>query len=193
MEKPLFEKFKKDFVEKVKQLKVGNPFDAETNLGALVSKPHLEKVESYIKLAEKEGGKILCGGNRVSVKNFENGYYLEPTVIEVFDDQCRVNQEEIFGPVLAVVKAESFDAALEIVNSSEYGLTGSVYSNNRSVLERARYDFEVGNLYLNRKCTGAMMGVHPFGGLKLSGTNTKSGGPDYLQNFMEAKAVGEKL
>src|SRR5690554_4694823 len=126
VERPIYEKFKMDFVEKVKQLKVGNPFDEDTNLGALVSKEHLEKVESYIKLAENEGGKILFGGNRVSVKNFENGYYLEPTVIEVFDNQCRVNQEEIFGPVVTIMPFETEEEVLAMANSVKYGLSATL-------------------------------------------------------------------
>src|SRR5699024_8745865 len=93
VEKTIYEKFKTDFVERAKKLVVGNPFDSHIQVGALVSKPHLEKVESYIKLAVEEGGKILLGGNRVQVKGFENGYYLEPTIIETFDHECRVNQE----------------------------------------------------------------------------------------------------
>src|SRR5690606_22314862 len=105
-----------------------------------------------------------------------NGYYIPPTIFADVPEDARIAREEIFGPVLAIIKARDFDDALRIANDSEYGLTGSVYSRNRAKLERARYEFEVGNLYLNRKSTGAMMGVHPFGGTKLSGTNTKSGG-----------------
>jgi 1-pyrroline-5-carboxylate dehydrogenase len=122
-----------------------------------------------------------------------NGYYIEPTIFADVPSDARIACEEIFGPVLALVKANDFDDALRIANDSIYGLTGSVYARSRATLERARAEYEVGNLYLNRKCTGAMMGVHPFGGMKLSGTNTKGGGPDYLLSFVEAKAVGEKL
>ena len=168
-------------------VKFGPALSGNTTVGAVVDEKQYNAILEYIEIGKSEGQMLY---QAPAINN--NGYYVPPTIFAVPAD-ARVACEEIFGPVLAMVKAESFDAALEIVNASEYGLTGSVYSNNRSVLERSRYEFEVGNLYLNRKCTGAMMGVHPFGGIKLSGTNTKSGGPDYLQNFMEAKAVGEKL
>jgi aminomuconate-semialdehyde/2-hydroxymuconate-6-semialdehyde dehydrogenase len=186
VEKPIYEKFKKDFVEKVKQLKIGNPFDAETNLGALVSKPHLEKVESYIKLAEKEGGKILCGGNRVSVKGFENGYYLEPTVIEVFDDQCRVNQEEIFGPVVTLMPFETEEEALQMANSVKYGLSSTLWTSDLNRTMRISKKIEAGivwvNTWLNRDLRT------PFGGMKDSGVG-REGGFEALRFFTEAKNV----
>lgn len=186
VEKPIYEKFKKDFVEKVKQLKIGNPFDAETNLGALVSKPHLEKVESYIKLAEKEGGKILCGGNRVSVKGFENGYYLEPTVIEVFDDQCRVNQEEIFGPVVTLMPFETEEEALQMANSVKYGLSSTLWTSDLNRTMRISKEIEAGivwvNTWLNRDLRT------PFGGMKDSGVG-REGGFEALRFFTEAKNV----
>ena len=186
VEKPIFEKFKKDFVEKVKQLKIGNPFDAETNIGALVSKPHLEKVESYIKLAEKEGGKILCGGNRVTVKGFENGYYLEPTVIEVFDNQCRVNQEEIFGPVVTIMPFETEEEALHMANSVKYGLSSTLWTSDLNRTMRISKEIEVGivwvNTWLNRDLRT------PFGGVKDSGVG-REGGFEALRFFTEAKNV----
>ena len=162
--------------------------NGDTTVGAVVDEKQYNSILEYIEIGKSEG-QLVYQAAPLDL----NGYYVPPTIFAGVAGDSRVACEEIFGPVLAMVKAEDFDSALKIVNDSEYGLTGSVYSNNRALLERARYEFEVGNLYFNRKCTGAMMGVHPFGGLKLSGTNTKSGGPDYLQNFMEAKAVGEKL
>jgi aminomuconate-semialdehyde/2-hydroxymuconate-6-semialdehyde dehydrogenase len=186
VEKPIFEKFKKDFVEKVKQLKVGNPFDAESNMGALVSKPHLEKVESYIKIAEKEGGKILFGGNRVTVKGFENGYYLEPTVIEVFDDQCRVNQEEIFGPVVTIMPFETEEEALQMANSVKYGLSATLWTSDLNRTMRISKQIEAGivwvNTWLNRDLRT------PFGGMKDSGVG-REGGFEALRFFTEAKNV----
>jgi 1-pyrroline-5-carboxylate dehydrogenase len=169
-------------------VKFGPARDGDTTVGAVVDEKQYNSIRAYIEAGKSEG--------RLAYQAAEierDGYYVPPTIFADVPPNARIACEEIFGPVLAIVKAASFEEALEIANSSEYGLTGSIYSKDRSVLERARADFEVGNLYLNRKCTGAMMGVHPFGGLKLSGTNTKSGGPDYLQNFMEAKAVGERL
>jgi 1-pyrroline-5-carboxylate dehydrogenase len=142
----------------------------------------------YIEIGAGEG---RCRPRRQGARR--HGYYIEPTIIADLPPEARVVREEIFGPVLAVVKVRDFDHALEVANASEYGLTGSVYARDRAKLERAVSEFDIGNLYLNRKCTGAMMGIHPFGGMKMSGTNTKSGGPDYLVNFMEAKAVGERL
>ena len=186
VEKPIYEKFKKDFVDKVEQLKIGNPFDAETDIGALVSKPHLEKVESYIKLAEKEGGKILYGGKRVTVKNFENGYYLEPTVIEVFDDQCRVNQEEIFGPVVTIMPFETEEEALQMANSVKYGLSSTLWTSDLNRTMRISKEIEAGivwvNTWLNRDLRT------PFGGMKDSGVG-REGGFEALRFFTEAKNV----
>ena len=107
--------------------------------------------------------------------------------------KARISQEEIFGPVLAVIKAQDFDQALEIANNTEYGLTGAVYAKDRRKLDRAAEEFHVGNLYLNRKCTGAMVGAHPFGGFNMSGTDSKAGGRDYLLLFTQAKAIAEKV
>ena len=106
---------------------------------------------------------------------------------------AKISLEEIFGPVLACIPASDFDDALEIANNTEYGLTGSVYSNNRDHLEKARTVFHVGNLYFNRKCTGALVGVHPFGGFNMSGTDSNAGGRDYLALFLQLKLVSEKV
>lgn len=186
VEKPIFEKFKKDFVGKVKQLKVGSPFEAETNIGALVSKPHLEKVESYIKLAENEGGKILFGGKRVVVKGFENGYYLEPTIIEVFDDQCRVNQEEIFGPVVTIMPFETEEEALQMANSVKYGLSSTIWTSDLNRTMRISKEIQAGivwvNTWLNRDLRT------PFGGMKDSGVG-REGGFEALRFFTETKNV----
>lgn len=186
VEKSIFKKFKRDFVEKVKQLKVGNPFDKNTNLGALVSKPHLEKVESYIELAKEEGGKILCGGNRVIVNGLENGYYLEPTVIEVFDNNCRVNQEEIFGPVVTIMPFETEVEALQMANSVKYGLSATLWTNDLNRTMRISKGIESGivwvNTWLNRDLRT------PFGGMKASGLG-REGGFEALKFFTEQKNV----
>jgi 1-pyrroline-5-carboxylate dehydrogenase len=121
------------------------------------------------------------------------GFYIEPTIFEGVDPKARIAQEEIFGPVLAFIKAKDFDEALEIANSTEYGLTGALYSKSRERIERAKEEFHVGNLYFNRKCTGALVGVHPFGGFNMSGTDSKAGGPDYLLLFMQAKSISERI
>jgi len=130
VEASIYEKFKADFVEKVKQLKVGHPSEENTNIGALVSKAHLEKVMSYIEIAKRDNGTILCGGNKVIVKDYENGYYLEPTVIEVQTDECRVNQEEIFGPVVTIMPFNTEDDVLQMANNVKYGLSATLWTNN---------------------------------------------------------------
>jgi 1-pyrroline-5-carboxylate dehydrogenase len=143
---------------------------------------------NYIEVGKKEG-KLLHGGGRAP----GDGYFIQPTIIADVDPRARISQEEIFGPVLAVIKARNFDQALDIANNTEFGLTGGVYSKNQAKLQKAQETFHVGNLYLNRKCTGAMVGAHPFGGFNMSGTDSKAGGRDYLLLFLQAKTVAEKL
>lgn len=169
-------------------VKVGSGLEGEATVGAVVDAKQFASIKGYIESGKAEGN-LVYQGETPDAK----GYYVPPTIFADVPRTAKIACEEIFGPVLAIVKASSFDEALDIVNESEYGLTGSVYARDRAILERARDEFDVGNLYLNRKCTGAMMGVHPFAGVKLSGTNSKAGGPDYLLNFVEAKAVGERL
>jgi 1-pyrroline-5-carboxylate dehydrogenase len=171
-----------------KTVRVGPGLEGEATVGAVVDRKQYDSIQRYIEIGEKEG-RVAYRGETVD----GDGYYIPPVVFADVPENARIAREEIFGPVLAIVKAQDFDDALRIANDSEYGLTGSVYSRNRAHLEQARQEFEVGNLYLNRKCTGAMMGVHPFGGIKLSGAGSKPGGPDYLLSFVEAKAIGERL
>lgn len=186
VEETIYEKFKKDFVEKVKSLKIGDPFHAETNIGALVSKLHMEKVQSYIALAEKEGGKILYGGKKVTIKGLENGYYLEPTVIEVYDNKCRVNQEEIFGPVVTLMSFKTEEEALQMANGVKYGLSATLWTNNLNRTMRISKKLETGivwvNTWLNRDLRT------PFGGTKDSGVG-REGGFEALQFFTEAKNI----
>jgi len=186
VEASIFEKFKKDFVQKVSELKVGNPSEDSTNLGALVSKPHLEKVEQYITIAEEEGGKILFGGKRVNVAGHENGYYLQPTIIEVFDDQCRVNQEEIFGPVVTLMPFSSEEEALRMANGTKYGLSATLWTNDLNRTMRFSKQLEAGivwvNTWLNRDLRT------PFGGVKDSGVG-REGGFEALRFFTEPKNV----
>jgi 1-pyrroline-5-carboxylate dehydrogenase len=127
------------------------------------------------------------------VETRDGGYFLEPTVFADVAPEAALAQEEIFGPVLALIKVDSFEEGLKVANNTEYGLTGSLYTGDRTRLDQARTDFHVGNLYFNRKCTGAMVGAHPFGGFNMSGTDSKAGGPDYLYLFTQAKSVAEKL
>jgi 1-pyrroline-5-carboxylate dehydrogenase len=137
----------------------------------------------------KKEGKLLVGGDAGEGE----GFFVRPTIIADVDASARIFQEEIFGPVLAVAKAADFEDALRLANDSEYGLTGAVYSTNPAHVEKAKKRFFVGNLYVNRKCTGAMVGAHPFGGFNMSGTDSKAGGPDYLLQFVQAKSIAEKI
>jgi len=183
----------KEFVAKLRDavaaLHVGPPED-NYSVGPVVSERQKNTVLQYIEIGKQEG-KLLIGGN--AIEHEDGGYYIEPTVFVDVKPTARIAQEEIFGPVLAVIKARDFDDALRIANGTIYGLTGAVYSRNRKKLERARIEFHVGNLYLNRKCTGALVGGHPFGGFNMSGTDSKAGGRDYLLLFLQAKSVSRKL
>jgi 1-pyrroline-5-carboxylate dehydrogenase len=176
-------------VELTKNLKIGAPDESDTNVAAVINQKSFDKATSMIRKGIEEGGKVLVGGGGTS----ENGFYVEPTIIDDVQPNSSVEQEEIFAPVLAVIKAKDFDHALEIANDTEYGLTGAVYSTSQGRLEKARREFHVGNLYFNRKCTGAMVGAHPFGGFNMSGTDSKAGGREYLLQFMQAKLVSQKI
>lgn len=184
----VYDKVLNRVVELTKQLTVGDVVNPDFYTGPVVDEKAYNKILEYIEIGKKEG-KLMAGGE----KGPENGYYIMPTVFADVEPQARIMQEEIFGPVVAFCKAKDFDHALEIGNNTEYGLTGSVFSRNRAHLEKARSEFHVGNLYFNRKCTGALVGVHPFGGFNMSGTDSKAGGPDYLLLFTQAKLVSEKL
>jgi len=186
VEETIFEKFKKDFVAKVAALKVGNPFDTDTNIGALVSKSHMEKVQSYIEIAKQENGTILYGGKPVNVAGSEKGYYLQPTVIEIQDNQCRVNQEEIFGPVVTLMSFKTETEALKLANDVKYGLSATLWTSNIDRTMRLSNDIQAGivwvNTWLNRDLRT------PFGGVKQSGVG-REGGFEALNFFTEAKNV----
>jgi len=173
----------------VEKLTIGDPAE-NFNLGAVINEGSMKTILGYIE-AGKRDGRLLTGGGRAS--NAGEGYFLQPTVFADIPPKSKLEQEEIFGPVLAVIKSRNFDHALEIANDTEFGLTGAVYTKSRDKIERAIRDFHVGNLYINRKCTGAIAGAHPFGGFNMSGTDSKSGGPDYLYLFSQGKSVGEKI
>jgi 1-pyrroline-5-carboxylate dehydrogenase len=175
--------------EKVSKIKTGDPAE-NVYTGPVISEKAYRKTLDYIEIGKKEGT-VLNGGH--AIENATGGYYIAPTVIADVAPAARIALEEIFGPVLAVIKSKSFDDALAIANNTEYGLTGALYSSSREKLDRAREEFHVGNLYFNRKCTGAMVGAHPFGGFNMSGTDSKAGGPDYLLLFTQAKSIAEKI
>jgi 1-pyrroline-5-carboxylate dehydrogenase len=182
---PMLEKI----VERTSRLKLGDPTDPSTNLSAVINKKAFDNINGYVEKGKAEGGRIVAGGGA----DGEQGFFIEPTVIADVKPGDTIEQEEIFGPVLAVIKAADFDDALRIANDTEYGLTGSVYTRDEDKLERARHEFHVGNLYFNRKSTGALVGAHPFGGFNMSGTDSKAGGRDYLGLFMQAKLTSAKI
>lgn len=189
IEAPLYDVFVERIRERVARLTVGDPAK-NPNLGPVINKAALDTILSYIETGKREG-KLIAGGNAPATA--EGGYFLEPTVFADIPPDGVLAQEEIFGPVLALIKVNSFDEGLAVANNTEYGLTGSVYSSSREKLDQAREEFHVGNLYFNRKCTGAMVGAHPFGGFNMSGTDSKAGGSDYLYLFTQAKSVAEAV
>jgi 1-pyrroline-5-carboxylate dehydrogenase len=186
------EKIYDEFVEKLKarvaKITVGDTADKSNYMGPVINERALKSIQKYIEIGKKDG-RLLFGGERIG----EQGFFLQPTVIADVAPDAVIAQEEIFGPVLAVIKARNYDHALEIANNTEFGLTGAVYSRDEHKLERAKDEFFAGNLYLNRKCTGALVGGHPFGGFNMSGTDSKAGGRDYLLLFSQAKSISKKI
>ena len=189
IEAPVYNSFIEKLLARVAKLTVGDPA-ANHNLGPVINKGALDSTLAYIEIGKKEG-KLIAGGKAPATA--DGGYFLEPTVFADIAPTAVLAQEEIFGPVLALIKVANFEEGLKVANNTEYGLTGSIYSTDREKLNVARREFHVGNLYFNRKCTGAMVGAHPFGGFNMSGTDSKAGGPDYLLLFTQAKSVAEKL
>ncbi len=185
----IYDRFLEKLKARVETITVGDPTE-NPNMGAVINEGSMKSILQYIEIGKKDGRLITGGG---PAKNAGEGYFLQPTVIADIPPKSRLEQEEVFGPVLAVIKAKNYDHALEIANDTEFGLTGAVYSKSREKIERAIEEFHVGNLYINRKCTGATVGAHPFGGFNMSGTDSKSGGPDYLYLFTQGKSVGEKI
>jgi len=189
IDEKIYDVFLERLKERVSRITVGDPTENKP-MGPVINEKAMQSILNYIEIGKKEG-RVIHGGARAT--DAGDGYFIQPTVIADIPPAARLAQEEIFGPVLAVIKARNFDDALEIANNTEFGLTGAVYSTSREKLERARHEFHVGNLYFNRKCTGAMVGAHPFGGFNMSGTDSKAGGPDYLLLFTQAKSVAEKI
>jgi 1-pyrroline-5-carboxylate dehydrogenase len=189
VEAPIYDVFVERLRERVAQLTVGDPTENHS-LGPVINQGALDSIMAYIETGRQEG-RLIAGGQ--ALVSEDGGYYVEPTVFADVAPNAVIAQEEIFGPVLALIKVANFEEGLNVANNTEYGLTGSIYSTDREKLNRARREFHVGNLYFNRKCTGAMVGAHPFGGFNMSGTDSKAGGPDYLLLFTQAKSVAEKL
>ena len=186
VEEKIYKKFKEDFIKKVSELKIGDPSSEDTNIGALVSKEHLEKVKSYIDVAEQEGGTILFGGDRVIVDNFKNGYYLQPTIIEVADNKCKLNQEEIFGPVVTIMPFKTDEEALQLANDVKYGLSATLWTNNLNRTMQFSKQLQTGIVWVN---TWMLRDLRtPFGGQKDSGMG-REGGFEALRFFTESKNI----
>ena len=185
----IYDKFLEKLKTRVEKITVGDPAE-NSYMGAVINEGSMKSILEYIEIGKKDG-RVITGGS--PAKNAGEGYYIQPTVIADIPPKSRLEQEEVFGPVLAVIKSKNYDHALEIANDTEFGLTGAVYTKSKDKIKRAIQEFQVGNLYINRKCTGATVGAHPFGGFNMSGTDSKSGGPDYLYLFTQGKAIGEKI
>ena len=181
-----------ELMEKVinltKKIKIGHPENKEVQLGAVINQAAYKDILNYIEIGKEEGD-LVCGGNTAG----DDGYFISPTIIDNLDSNSRIMQEEIFGPVLGVTKVSSFEEGLNVANGTIYGLTGAFYTSIPERIKQGANEFHVGNLYINRKCTGALVGVHPFGGFNMSGTDSKAGGPDYLGLFLQAKSIAEKV
>jgi 1-pyrroline-5-carboxylate dehydrogenase len=184
----VYDQFLAKLVPKVEALRVGPSDDPGNYMGPVINDRARQSILRYIEKGKSEG-RLVAGGEAVEGK----GYFIRPTVFADVPPDATVFREEIFGPVLTVTRARDFDEALALANATEYGLTGAVYSNDAAKIRKATEQFFVGNLYFNRKCTGAMVGAHPFGGFNMSGTDSKAGGPDYLLLFMQAKSIAEKV
>src|SRR6266851_7666295 len=185
----IYDKFLEKLKSRVERITIGDPAE-NPNMAAVINEGSMNDILRYIEIGKKDG-RLITGGARDSKAG--EGYFVQPTVIADIPAKSKLEQEEIFGPVLVVIKSRNFDHALEIANDTEFGLTGAVYTSSREKIEVAKREFHVGNLYINRKCTGAIVGAHPFGGFNMSGTDSKAGGPDYLNLFTQAKSVGEKI
>ena len=185
------ERFVELLVKKTRALTIGDPQDQANYMGPMINEAALDKALRYIEMTLNAGANLLLGGKRV---DSNPGFFLEPTIFTGVQPGSSLDQEEVFGPVLAVLTpVATYDEAIKLANATEYGLTGSVWTRNRLRIEQARREFHVGNLYANRKCTGALVDVHPFGGFNMSGTDSKAGGRDYLLLLMQAKSFSEKI
>lgn len=186
--RPVYDSFLEKLTRRVGQLTVGPAEAAENYMGPVINARAKQSILQYIEIGRQEG-RVVAGGGEAPGQ----GHFIQPTVIADVSPAARIAREEIFGPVLAVIPAANFEEALAIANDTDYGLTGAVYTQDRRKLDKAAEEFFVGNLYLNRKCTGALVGAHPFGGFNMSGTDSKAGGNDYLLLFTQAKVVAERL
>jgi 1-pyrroline-5-carboxylate dehydrogenase len=185
----VYDKFVERLKDRAEKLTVG-PAEDNPNMGPVVNAAARKSILGYIEQAVLEGGRVVTGGRAV---DGQNGFFIEPTIVSEVKPGDTLEQKEVFGPVLAVIRCKNFSDGLRIANDTEFGLTGAVYTKSEERIEQARQEFHVGNLYINRKCTGAMVGAHPFGGFNMSGTDSKAGGSDYLLLFTQAKSIARKL
>ena len=190
IDEKLYQPFLGKLQDRTEKLQVGPTDDPRYTVGPVINHSAMRSILGYIEKGVSEGGRLLTGGSAIPDAE---GYFVRPTIIADVEPKATIAHEEIFGPVLAAHRAKDFDEALKLANDTEYGLTGAVYTKSRDKIERAKQRFHVGNLYVNRKCTGALVGVHPFGGFNMSGTDSKAGGRDYLLLFTQAKAISEKI
>lgn len=185
----VYDKFVQLVAKKAEALSLGAADDPSNSVGPVINKGSQDKVLEYIRKGVQEGGRIVAGG----VKSSGDGFFIRPTIIADVAPSATIAQEEIFGPVLAIIRVKDFDEGLQVANNTEFGLTGGVWTKDRRKVEKAKKLFHVGNFYVNRKITGAMVGVHPFGGFNMSGTDSKAGGHDYLLLFLQAKSISERV
>jgi 1-pyrroline-5-carboxylate dehydrogenase len=189
LHKDIYDEFIDKLKARVEKITLGDP-TTNPGMAAVINESSMKSILGYIEQGKKDG-RLITGGVRDDRAG--DGFFVKPTVFADIPPKSKLEQEEIFGPVLAIMKSENFDHALEIANDTEFGLTGAIYTSSKDKIERAKVEFHVGNLYINRKCTGAIVGAHPFGGFNMSGTDSKAGGPDYLYLFTQAKSIGEKI
>jgi 1-pyrroline-5-carboxylate dehydrogenase len=186
----IYDKFLQALKDRVEKITVGDPTQ-NVAMGPVINEKSMKTTLGYIGKAIAEGGRLITGGG--PAKDAGDGYFVQPTVIADVDPMGTISQQEIFGPVLAVIKSRNFEEGIAIANNTEFGLTGAAYTSSPDKIAYAKREFHVGNLYINRKCTGAIVGAHPFGGFNMSGTDSKAGGQDYLLLFTQGKSIGEKI
>ena len=186
----IYDRFVQALKARVEKITVGDP-TTNPGMGPVINEKSMKSILAYIDKGIAEGGCLITGG--AAAKQAGEGYFVQPTVIADVDPKATIAQEEIFGPVLAVIKSRNFEEGIAIANNTEFGLTGAAYTTTPDKIEYAKREFHVGNLYINRKCTGAIVGAHPFGGFNMSGTDSKAGGQDYLLLFTQGKSIGEKI
>ncbi len=186
----IYDRFLQALKARVEKITVGDP-TTNPGTGPVINEKSMKSILAYIQKGIAEGGRVITGGG--PAKEAGEGYFVQPTVIADVAPTATIAQEEIFGPVLAVIKCSNFEEGIAIANNTEFGLTGAAYTSSPDKIEYAKREFHVGNLYINRKCTGAIVGAHPFGGFNMSGTDSKAGGQDYLLLFTQGKSIGEKI